>query len=305
MSVSPEAQSHSKSSAGLLHDDHGGAPLGARKTDGDDAVDKGDDMSDSGLPVAGWYPAAHANGEQRYWDGAAWMEPTTPIATTVPPTPARRRLFAARDASAPAVSMPGSAGTGVPASTPEAAVAPTFFARPVKRRTGAIVAGATLVLGLVLGSAIGGTTAQSQTAALTAQVASLEVEIIDAAESVTDATADVKQATAELAEAKSEVAKAESDLAASTAEVNKMKDAATVAQTELDARATQIADLQGQVSAQAAPAPAPVPAQPAAPSATYYKNCSAARDAGAAPVRRGDPGYGSHLDRDGDGVGCE
>ena len=39
--------------------------------------------------------------------------------------------------------------------------------------------------------------------------------------------------------------------------------------------------------------------------ATYYANCSAARAAGAAPVRRGDPGYGGHLDRDGDGVGCE
>lgn len=38
---------------------------------------------------------------------------------------------------------------------------------------------------------------------------------------------------------------------------------------------------------------------------TYYANCSAARAAGAAPVRRGDPGYASHLDRDDDGVGCE
>ena len=38
---------------------------------------------------------------------------------------------------------------------------------------------------------------------------------------------------------------------------------------------------------------------------TYYKNCTAAREAGAAPVRAGDPGYGSHLDRDGDGIGCE
>jgi hypothetical protein len=36
-----------------------------------------------------------------------------------------------------------------------------------------------------------------------------------------------------------------------------------------------------------------------------YANCSAARAAGAAPVRRGEPGYGAHLDRDGDGVGCE
>jgi hypothetical protein len=36
-----------------------------------------------------------------------------------------------------------------------------------------------------------------------------------------------------------------------------------------------------------------------------FRNCTAARAAGAAPVRRGDPGYGTHLDRDGDGVGCE
>lgn len=37
----------------------------------------------------------------------------------------------------------------------------------------------------------------------------------------------------------------------------------------------------------------------------YYKNCAAARAAGAAPVYEGDPGYAPHLDRDGDGVGCE
>lgn len=37
----------------------------------------------------------------------------------------------------------------------------------------------------------------------------------------------------------------------------------------------------------------------------YFKNCDAARAAGAAPVRRGDPGYANHLDRDGDGIGCE
>lgn len=36
-----------------------------------------------------------------------------------------------------------------------------------------------------------------------------------------------------------------------------------------------------------------------------FVNCTAARAAGAAPVRRDEPGYGAHLDRDGDGVGCE
>ena len=39
--------------------------------------------------------------------------------------------------------------------------------------------------------------------------------------------------------------------------------------------------------------------------AVYYPNCAAARAAGAAPVRIGTRGYGRHLDRDGDGVGCE
>ncbi|MGW9265736.1 GmrSD restriction endonuclease domain-containing protein [Gordonia terrae] len=49
-----------------------------------------------------------------------------------------------------------------------------------------------------------------------------------------------------------------------------------------------------------------VPAAPAdSGGSVYYKNCSAARAAGAAPVYQGAPGYGSHLDRDGDGVGCE
>lgn len=40
-------------------------------------------------------------------------------------------------------------------------------------------------------------------------------------------------------------------------------------------------------------------------SSTYYANCDAARAAGAAPLYRGDPGYRSGLDRDGDGVACE
>lgn len=32
-------------------------------------------MSDQ-LPSAGWYPAPHANNQQRYWDGAQWLEET-------------------------------------------------------------------------------------------------------------------------------------------------------------------------------------------------------------------------------------
>ncbi|MGW8567669.1 GmrSD restriction endonuclease domain-containing protein [Isoptericola sp. NPDC055881] len=36
-----------------------------------------------------------------------------------------------------------------------------------------------------------------------------------------------------------------------------------------------------------------------------FARCADARAAGAAPVRRGDPGYSSQLDGDGDGVACE
>jgi hypothetical protein len=37
----------------------------------------------------------------------------------------------------------------------------------------------------------------------------------------------------------------------------------------------------------------------------YYDTCADARAAGDTPLYRGDPGYDSHLDRDGDGVACE
>ena len=51
----------------------------------------------------------------------------------------------------------------------------------------------------------------------------------------------------------------------------------------------------------AAPAPAEEPNQ----ESTYFPNCKKAKESGAAPLRRGDPGYREELDRDGDGVACE
>jgi hypothetical protein len=56
----------------------------------------------------------------------------------------------------------------------------------------------------------------------------------------------------------------------------------------------------------AAPEP-PAPEPPAAPPAqdAYYANCAEARNAGAAPILRGQPGYRSGLDRDNDGIACE
>ncbi|MFT3659870.1 MAG: DUF1524 domain-containing protein [Gordonia sp. (in: high G+C Gram-positive bacteria)] len=58
------------------------------------------------------------------------------------------------------------------------------------------------------------------------------------------------------------------------------------------------------------PAPRPTtPRQmiepPSDDSSAYYPNCTAVRDAGKSPLLRGQPGYSSKLDRDGDGVACE
>ena len=37
----------------------------------------------------------------------------------------------------------------------------------------------------------------------------------------------------------------------------------------------------------------------------YYPTCAAAGTVRATPIRQGEPGYGRHLDRNGDGVACE
>ena len=57
----------------------------------------------------------------------------------------------------------------------------------------------------------------------------------------------------------------------------------------------------------------PLPGDPAteasatrpAPAGTTYADCEAVRAAGAAPIRRGEPGWSDAIDGDGDGVGCE
>lgn len=65
-------------------------------------------------------------------------------------------------------------------------------------------------------------------------------------------------------------------------------------------------------SPSALPSPAPikstvpvVPPKTTKPASVYYGSCAAAKAAGAAPLHRGEPGYRSGLDRDGDGTACE
>jgi hypothetical protein len=59
----------------------------------------------------------------------------------------------------------------------------------------------------------------------------------------------------------------------------------------------------GAIPPPAATAPAPVTTT--VPGAVSYQNCTAVRAAGKAPLYRGQPGYSSKLDRDGDGIACE
>lgn len=53
------------------------------------------------------------------------------------------------------------------------------------------------------------------------------------------------------------------------------------------------------------PAAEPPAAEPPAAAGAVYADCGAVRAAGAAPIRRGEPGWSDSLDGDGDGVGCE
>ncbi|WP_324652350.1 GmrSD restriction endonuclease domain-containing protein [Georgenia sp. H159] len=85
-----------------------------------------------------------------------------------------------------------------------------------------------------------------------------------------------------------------------------------VTQAEQDAMVRVLGDCPGQPlpsgsaarEVGAAPEP-PVPAPADHARDVPYPSCAAARAAGVAPARVGDPGYGTHLDGDGDGVACE
>lgn len=71
----------------------------------------------------------------------------------------------------------------------------------------------------------------------------------------------------------------------------------TPSPTSEDATPTEAAALPTKAEAEEPP-------EPVEPE-VYYSNCSEVRAAGAAPIRRGQPGYSSKLDRDGDGIACD
>ncbi|MFD5277023.1 excalibur calcium-binding domain-containing protein [Pseudarthrobacter sp. NPDC058362] len=116
-----------------------------------------------------------------------------------------------------------------------------------------------------------------------------------AAKAAADKLAAEKAAAAKAAAEKAAAEKAAAEKAAAARAAAEKAAADQVAREE----AARLAAEQA-----APPAPPAVPVAPA-PAAVYYPNCAAARAAGAAPVYQGTPGYGTHLDRDRDGIGCD
>jgi len=51
--------------------------------------------------------------------------------------------------------------------------------------------------------------------------------------------------------------------------------------------------------------PTPVPPPAPIPAPASFQNCTDVRNAGRAPIYRGEPGFRDRFDRDGDGIGCE
>ena len=141
--------------------------------------------------------------------------------------------------------------------------------------------------------------AEAAAQAAAAETAAAEVAATEAAAAVEKAAAEASaQATADAAAAQATADAAAAKATADAAAAQALADAAAAKKAQAAAMASAKAE-----AAAAAAAAAPRPAPPAA--SVYYENCTAARAAGVTPIYRGQPGYASKLDRDGDGIACE
>ena len=75
--------------------------------------------------------------------------------------------------------------------------------------------------------------------------------------------------------------------------------------TTQTAKPTAAAPAASATATRKAPKPDTKTEPPKTGKTTTYANCTEAREAGAAPLHRGDPGYSTRLDRDRDGTACE
>ena len=137
--------------------------------------------------------------------------------------------------------------------------------------------------------------AQDEASVLSDEVAAAEEQVRQAAAA---AQAQIEQQTAAISQRATALDQREQDLVARESALRAAERAAT------SSRSSSSSSSSGSVSSGAGSASVVEP-EPEVSVSASYGNCTEARAAGAAPVRVGDPGYGRHLDRDGDGVGCE
>ncbi|WP_411730702.1 excalibur calcium-binding domain-containing protein [Paeniglutamicibacter sp.] len=136
-----------------------------------------------------------------------------------------------------------------------------------------------------------------------------ETDLAAAREAETKKAAEAKKKSEEAAAAKAKaVADAKKAEAAAAAKAEAAAEA-KAAQKAADAQAAKVREQEAKSALAAEEAREEQESAEAKmqtfTGSTSYENCTAVRDAGAAPIYRGDPGYSSKLDRDGDGVACE
>ena len=165
------------------------------------------------------------------------------------------------------------------------------------------------LLAFVLGVGVG--TSGDADPTTTPQYLSLQSQLDSSEDEAAQLTDAVEEAKAEIRQVSSE---AEADLVERTVQLEQQAAQLEQRTAEVEARAKDVWTREKAVRAAEQEASRPAPSAPVAamtepesqaPTSVYFENCTAARNAGAAPVRVGDPGYAGHLDRDGDGVGCE
>lgn len=136
-----------------------------------------------------------------------------------------------------------------------------------------------------------------------------EAEVRKVAEEKTKANEAAAATAKAAADAKVKVAADAKKKEAAAVAKAKATDQAKAARKAADAQAAKVREQESKSARAAEKAhekeESAKPKTPRVTANTYYKNCTAVRNAGADPIYKGDPGYSRKLDRDGDGVACE
>lgn len=161
-------------------------------------------------------------------------------------------------------------------------------------------------VGLALGTGAGSSGAQSELDEFRASEETMSRQIASFEAKSKESDASLRELSAEREASNKVLKERESEIQDLTAQKAALEQKARELEQQVTAANQLASEAQARAEAQAEPVPFAAPQQAGSGAApAYFANCTAAREAGAAPVYAGDPGYGRHLDRDGDGVGCE